>query len=74
MIECFRPSLDEEDYKNVLETLESKILAYGPNVEKFEKKYKKHSNKKYNIGFNSASSAAYLLFQYLLGFLNTDYH
>ena len=65
MIECFRPNLDDKDYKNALESLESRILAFGPNVSKFEKKYKKHSNKEHNIGFNSASSAAYLLFQYL---------
>ena len=65
MIKCFEPSLKDEDISAVLYTLNQKVLAFGPNVLDFENKYKDHSNKKYNIGFNSASSAAYLLFQYL---------
>lgn len=64
-INCFEPDIDEKDIRAATTTIKSKILAFGSNVEKFEKKYSKFSNKKYNIGFNSASSAAYLLFQYL---------
>ena len=37
MIKCFDPDIGEKDKKNIIDTLESKILAYGPNVEKFEK-------------------------------------
>ena len=35
------------------------------NINCFENIYSKFSNKKYNIGFNSACSAAYLLYQYI---------
>ena len=65
MIKCFDPDIGEKDKKNIIDTLESKILAYGPNVEKFEKEYHKFSNKINNISFNSASSAAFLLYRYL---------
>ena len=65
MINCFEPSIKKEDLKTVESTLLTKVLAFGPNVLDFEAKYKQFSKKKYNIGFNSASSAAYLLFQYL---------
>lgn len=65
MINCFEPNIQVQDFEKVQKTLKSKILAYGPNVLEFETEYKKFSKKNYNIGFNSASSAAYLLFQYL---------
>jgi len=65
MIKCFEPDITREDIESVSSTIESKILAFGPNVTKFEDLYALHSNKKNNIGFNSASSAAYLMFQYL---------
>lgn len=65
MIKCFEPNLTESDYKKVLDTLKTKVLAFGPNVAEFEQDYKKFSNKTYNIGFNSASSAALLLYRYL---------
>lgn len=65
MIKCFDSDITEEDKKRVLDTLNSKVLAFGPRVTEFEQKYKKFSKKEYNIGCNSASSAAYLLFQYL---------
>ena len=64
-IKCFEPDLTEEDTRSLVDTVNSKVLAFGPNVSKFEKLYSKFSKKKNNIGFNSASSAAYLLFQYL---------
>jgi dTDP-4-amino-4,6-dideoxygalactose transaminase len=65
LIKCFEPDLGNEDYQQVLETLKTKILGFGPKVSEFEEKYKKFSNKEYNIGFNSASSAALLLYRYL---------
>tara|TARA_Y100000287_G_scaffold175933_1_gene166104 strand:+ start:10889 stop:11965 length:1077 start_codon:yes stop_codon:yes gene_type:complete len=65
MISCFDSDISTDDKERVLETLSSKILAFGPNVSKFEDRYSSFSNKEYNVGFNSASSAAYLLYQYL---------
>jgi len=65
MIKCFEPDITKEDIESVSSTIESKVLAFGPNVTKFEDLYASHSKKKNNIGFNSASSAAYLMFQYL---------
>lgn len=65
MIKCFDSSITQQDKQNLLNTLESRILAFGPNVEEFENRYSRYSKKEYNIGFNSASSAAYLLYQYL---------
>jgi len=64
-INCFEPDINNKDIEAAVSTIKSKILAFGKNVDLFESKYSKLSNKKYNIGFNSASSAAYLLFQYL---------
>lgn len=65
MIKCFDSSICQKDKKNLLECLESRVLAFGPNVSEFENRYANLSKKEYNIGFNSASSAAYLLYQYL---------
>tara|TARA_B100000073_G_scaffold348461_1_gene367469 strand:- start:287 stop:1357 length:1071 start_codon:yes stop_codon:yes gene_type:complete len=64
-ITCFEPDINQSDVEAVTNTVKSKILGFGPNVEAFEKEYAKFSRKKYNIGFNSASSAIYCLFQYL---------
>ncbi len=41
------------------------ILASGPLVKEFENRFKTISMKKFNIGFNSASSAAFAVFAYL---------
>ena len=65
MIKCFDSDITDEDKQNLLTTLQSRVLAFGPNVLEFESKYSIFSKKKYNVGFNSASSAAYLLYQYL---------
>ncbi len=64
-VKCFLPDITQQDIDSIVNTVSSKVLAFGKNVEKFENKYAQFSKKKYNIGFNSASSAAYLLFQYL---------
>jgi len=65
LINCFEPDITESDISAATQTICSKILAFGPHVDTFEAEYSKFSKKKYNVGFNSASSAAYLLFQYL---------
>lgn len=40
-------------------------LGYGPLVDKFEEEYARFSGYKYNIGTNSASAAAFIIFQWL---------
>ena len=61
----FEPTITKQDIQKVTELLESGNIGFGSNVKKFEDKFSKYSNKKYNIGLNSASSAAYCLFAYL---------
>ena len=65
MIRCFKPDIGPEESTAALQVLSSKSLGFGPLVGDFEKAYGKLSKKKYNIGTNSASAAAYLLYQYL---------
>ena len=65
MIKCFDSNITEEDKQSLLTTLQSRVLAFGRNVSEFEHRYASFSKKKYNIGFNSSSSAAYLLYQYI---------
>jgi len=64
-IKCFEPDLDSRDILSLEACLQSKQLAFGDLVIRFENAYKKHSNKKYNIGMSSASAAAYAIFAYL---------
>lgn len=40
-------------------------LGFGPKVKEFENAFAKISKKKYNIGTNSASSASFMIFDYL---------
>ena len=65
MIKCFDSDLSDKEKDSLSKVIDSKILAFGPLVGEFESAYKKFSNKQYNIGFNSASAAAYVLFEYL---------
>lgn len=61
----FEPTITKQDVQKVIEVLESGNIGFGSNVKEFEDKFSRYSNKKYNIGLNSASSAAYCLFAYL---------
>ena len=64
-IKCFEPSFTDVD-KNTIDTcIQSGILSFGPQVATFEKRFATRSNKKFNIGLNSASAAAYILYQRL---------
>jgi dTDP-4-amino-4,6-dideoxygalactose transaminase len=65
LIRCFRPRFGRAELERIKETLESGILASGPMVKEFENRFKTVSMKKFNIGFNSASSAAFAIFAYL---------
>lgn len=65
MIKCFDPSIGEEEAQFVLRTLQSKQIGFGDEVKRFENAFKKLSGYHHNVGFNSASSAAYALFAWL---------
>ena len=65
MIKCFDSDLTNLEKHSLSEVIDSRILAFGPLVSEFENKYKQFSSKEYNIAFNSASSAAYMLYEYL---------
>jgi len=62
---CFEPSITQEDISAVNELLLSGNIGFGERVRLFEKEYALLSKKKHNIGLNSASSAAFCLFAYL---------
>ena len=62
---CFEPSITEKDVQAVSELLKSGNIGFGPNIPLFEDRFSKYSKMEYNIGMNSASSAAYCLFAYL---------
>ena len=64
-MKSFEPTITKQDIQKVTELLESGNIGFGSNVKVFEDKFSKHSDKKYNIGLNSASAAAYCLFAYL---------
>jgi len=64
-INCFEPSLSKQEEMAIGACLDSKSLAFGPNVEAFENSFSSFSKKVYNVGMNSASSAAYAIFAFL---------
>jgi len=64
-MKAFQPTITDKDIKSVTDVLADGNIAFGPNVNVFEKRFAEHSNKQYNIGLNSASSASYCLFAYL---------
>jgi UDP-4-amino-4,6-dideoxy-L-N-acetyl-beta-L-altrosamine transaminase len=61
----FKPTITFKDIISVSKLLYSGEIGFGNNVKKFEDKFSTYSNKKFNIGLNSASSAAYCIFAYL---------
>ena len=65
MIQCFRPRFHGDELENLSKCLDSGVLASGPMVKEFEAKWKAISGKKFNVGFNSGSSAAAAIFAFL---------
>ena len=64
-MKAFQPTITDKDIESVTNVLNEGNIAFGPNVNVFEERFAEHSNKRYNIGLNSASSASYCLFAYL---------
>ena len=48
-IKCFDPDITEADITAASKVIESRILAFGPNVEKFENLYSSFSNSEIGI-------------------------
>ena len=65
LTKCFSTSFPQSTIEKVKDCLESGTLGFGPNVSLFEEKFAYLSRKKFNLGMNSASSAAYAIFHYL---------
>ena len=70
-INCFEPDLDKTDLGFLEKCLNSKNLGFGANVEKFETQFAKFSKHEYNVAVSSASSAAYMLFDYIYDMLGS---
>ena len=64
-MKSFEPTITTKDAYKVYQLLLSGNIGFGSNVKEFEDRFSEYSDKKYNIGLNSASSAAYCLFHYL---------
>jgi len=64
-INCFEPSIIEEDIEAVTNCLRRNELTFTKTVTEFEFKFSELSRKKFNIGFSSASAASYALFHFL---------
>ena len=65
MIRCFQPRFGKKELSNLETCLNSGVLASGPFVEEFERRFAEISKKRYNVGFNSGSSAALAIFAFL---------
>ncbi|UZZ08823.1 UDP-4-amino-4,6-dideoxy-N-acetyl-beta-L-altrosamine transaminase [Ectopseudomonas mendocina] len=60
MIPYGRQDITESDIKAVLDVLESSHLTQGPAVPRFEQDVIRHSNAKYAVAVNSATSALHI--------------
>lgn len=60
-----RQSIDDEDIKEVIRTLNSDFITQGPRVEEFEKKLAEYCNAKYAVAFNSGTAALYCAYRVL---------
>jgi len=52
-----KQTIDDEDIREVVETLKSPFITQGPKIEEFEKKLAKYVGAKYAVAFNSGTSA-----------------
>jgi perosamine synthetase len=59
-IPFFIPKITKEDKRKMLEIFNSTILTNGPNMEKFEKAFRKYTNSKYATAVSNATSALHL--------------
>ena len=56
----FEPWISKDDQKNVMNSLNQKMLTLGPNLDKFEKLFAKFTNAKYAIAVSNCTAALHL--------------
>lgn len=66
-----KQTIDDEDIREVVETLNSPFITQGPKIEEFEKKLAKYVGAKYAVAFNSGTSALHGAY-FALGLGNGD--
>lgn len=59
-IRLFKPSVGEEELKNISEAFDRSWIGLGPNVNQFEKKWAEYIGVKHAIGLNSATAALHI--------------
>lgn len=64
-MKLFQTKISEYDISKISDVLRSGDLGFGPYVNMMEERFKDFSSKEYNIGVNSASAAAFMIFAYL---------
>ncbi len=55
-----RQSINDDDIKAVVETLQSDYLTQGPKIKEFEEKFAEYVGAKYAVAVNNATSALHL--------------
>lgn len=60
MIPVFRPSMGDEEIKEVASVLKSGWIGLGPKTQEFEEKFTKYVGAKYAIAVNSCTAALHL--------------
>ena len=61
----FQTKISDSAVSRISNILQSGDLGFGPNVNLMEERFKEFSSKEHNIGVNSASAAAFMIFAYL---------
>ncbi len=59
-IRLFKPSVGQDEIKNIKKVFSRSWLGYGPMVKNFEKKFAKFIGTKYCVGVNSGTAALHL--------------
>lgn len=64
-MKLFQTKISDSAVGRISSVLQSGDLGFGPNVNLIEERFKDFSSKEYNVGVNSASAAAFMIFAYL---------
>ena len=65
MIPLSKPFIQEDDINEVLSVLQSRWLALGPYLSKFEEIISEYTGSKYAVAVNSGTSALHLILKAL---------
>jgi dTDP-4-amino-4,6-dideoxygalactose transaminase len=64
-MKLFQTKISDSAIGRITTTLKSGNLGFGPDVNLMEERFTDFSSKEYNVGVNSASGAAFMIFAYL---------